>query len=58
MMLAFNGIIPPKEWCHDPNIRDLWKNTVAHYLKTHNIPVPNIWYDDYMKDEKRNPEFV
>ena len=33
MILANEGIIPPKEWIHNPNIGDLWKNTVASHLK-------------------------
>ena len=33
MLLANEGIIPPKEWIHNPNIGDLWKNTVASHLK-------------------------
>ena len=31
--LAKNGIFPPKEWHHDPNIRDKYGYTVADYLK-------------------------
>ena len=33
MKLAEHGIIPPKEWCHDPNIKDKWENTVANFLR-------------------------
>jgi len=32
MYLARNGIIPPKEWCHDPNITNSDGYTVAHKL--------------------------
>ena len=33
MYLAEKGIIPPKEWIHDPNIRNKYGDTVAHCLK-------------------------
>ena len=33
MILIRNGIIPPKEWIHDPNIKDKYNHTVAYYLK-------------------------
>ena len=29
MILVKQGIIPPKEWHHDPNIRDKYGHTVA-----------------------------
>ena len=32
MILALNGIIPSKEWHHDPNIKDNNNRTVAYYL--------------------------
>ena len=58
MYLAEKGIIPPKEWQHDPNIKDKWGKTVAYHLKYNNLPIPNEWYDDDMKNEKRNPDFI
>ena len=33
MIYAKNGIIPSKEWKHDPNIKDEYDNTVTDYLK-------------------------
>ena len=45
MKLVYNGIIPPKEWIHDPNIRDRWNKTVSYYLEENCLPIPNIWYD-------------
>ena len=50
MYLAEKGIIPPKEWQHDPNIKDKWGKTVAYHLKYNNLPIPNEWYDDSMKN--------
>ena len=32
MLLAYNDILPPKEWCHDPSITDINKCTVALLL--------------------------
>ena len=40
MMLAFNGIIPPKEWCHDPNIKDKYGYTVAMHLARNGKNIP------------------
>ena len=45
MLLASKGIIPPKEWIHDPNIRNFKNKTVSDLLKEKHIPVPNEWYD-------------
>ena len=50
MFLANKGIIPPKEWLHNPNITNRYNETVSDLLKGSNIPVPNEWYDDKMKD--------
>ena len=58
MLLAYNGIIPPKEWIHDPNIKNKRGDTVAYYLKKKNLPVSNKWYDESMKDKERNPDFI
>ena len=33
MKLVKDSIIPPKEWIHDPNIKDKFDNTVSYYLK-------------------------
>mgnify|MGYP005819128905 CR=1 FL=1 len=57
MLLASNGIVPPKEWVHDPNIKNTDNHTVAYYIN--NIfPVPNEWYDESMKNTPKHPEFV
>lgn len=58
MLLAYKGIIPPKEWNHDPNIKNKKNKTVADILKENHIPLPNEWYDDKMKYVKRNPKFI
>ena len=58
MLLVNNDIIPPKQWIHDPNIKNNRDYTVADYLKKKNLPVPNEWYNDIMKDKERNPEFI
>ena len=54
MILALNGIIPPKEWYHNPNIKcdfinkegKLIRGSVEDYLEYHNIPVPQEWQCD------------
>ena len=57
--MAENGIIPPKEWYHNPNIKNNYGWTVAHCLKLNNLPVPNEWYDDKeMTDKEKNPDFI
>lgn len=39
MIYASKGIMPPKEWEHDPNLKDKNNNTVALLLaKTSIIP--------------------
>ena len=58
MILIDNNIIPSKEWIHDPNIKDEYKDTVVDYFKLNKLPVPNEWYNDNMKDKERNPEFI
>ena len=32
MCLAVNGIVPPKEWEHDPGIKDENNHTVCYFL--------------------------
>ena len=58
MILVKERIIPPKEWIHDPNIKDKYNNTVANKLKYNNLPVPNEWYDEKMKNTLKNPYFI
>ena len=58
MYLANNKIIPPKEWIHDPNIKDEYNQTVADYLARNNFPISNEWYDETMKNKQKNPEFI
>ena len=55
--LADNDIIPPSQWIHDPNIKNKYYNTVASNLR-YNLPIPNEWYDESMKDKQKNPEFI
>lgn len=44
MFLADNGIIPPKEWIHKPNIKDNENNYTVAILLAHNgIIPPNCW---------------
>ena len=57
MIDAIQNRIPNKNNYHNPNIKDN-NNTVAHYLKYNNLPIPNAWYDDDMKNTPKNPEFV
>ena len=52
------GIFPPIEWLHDPNIKDNFGNTVADFLMSKDLPVPNEWYDESMINKKRNPDFI
>ena len=43
MWLASNGIIPSKEWHHDPNLRDTGDYTVAMILAYKGIVPPKEW---------------
>ena len=43
MILALNSIIPPKEWYHNPEIKDKDSNTVCYYLWDNGIIVPDNW---------------
>ena len=40
MFLAREGMIPPKDWIHDPNIKDLYGNTVEDHLLKNEKEVP------------------
>ena len=40
MILAYNGIIPPKEWEHDPKLTNKKDETVAIILLKKEIEVP------------------
>ena len=52
MLLAYNGILPPKEWCHDPSITDINKCTVAMILIRNGIIPPKEWiHDPNIKDK-------
>ena len=46
MYLAANGIIPPKEWIHDPALCDKNEYTVAMCLALNKIIPPKEWYHD------------
>ena len=41
--MAYNGIIPPSQWCHDPNIKNSDGKTVEYYLKLRGKTVSNEW---------------
>ena len=43
MWLAFRGIIPPKEWHHDPNLKVDDDITVATILALSGIVPPKEW---------------
>ena len=43
MMLARNGIIPPKEWIHHPEIKNTYNRTVAICLALAYIIPPKEW---------------
>lgn len=46
MLLANNGIEPPKEWSHDKDIKDNTGNTVAMYLAKNGKIIPKEWNHD------------
>jgi len=46
MILARNGIIPPKEWYHDPTLTNKNGYTVAEILIDNKIAPPGIWACD------------
>lgn len=46
MILVDNNIIPPKEWYHDPLLKDINDNTVAIILSSEGIIPPKEWIHD------------
>ena len=44
MWLAFKGIIPPKEWYHNPEIKNSYNDTVAILLAGNKIIPLHEWY--------------
>ena len=56
MLLAKDGIIPPKEWTHDPTIVNNHGKTVEKYLLENKKEVPEHWRikDDYDNPKKYN----
>lgn len=46
LYLADKGVIPPKEWCHDPLIVNEYGNTVAMKLALNKIEPPDEWVHD------------
>ena len=46
MYLANWGIIPPKEWIHNPNLQNEYGKTVAMKLAYHGIIPPEEWFHD------------
>ena len=49
LILAEKGILPPKEWEHDYNIKDDDGFTVEDYLEEKRLPIPNNWIRDETK---------
>ena len=43
MLLAFNGIIPPNDWYHKPELQDNHSYTVAMLLADNKIIPPKQW---------------
>ena len=43
MRLAFNKVIPPREWYHDPTLKESLGYTVAMYLADKGIIPPKEW---------------
>ena len=43
MNLANNKIIPPKEWQHSPELKNMLGETVATLLAKHKIIPPKEW---------------
>ena len=43
---------------YDGSVSSDDNNTVAYHLKLNNLPVPNEWYDDLMKNVPKNPDFI
>lgn len=43
MELAENGIMPPKEWLHNPLLKNYRGETVATILINNNILPPKEW---------------
>ena len=48
MMLADEGIMPPREWMHNYNIKDSYDYTLKDCLQEHNLVVPYHWNDNDM----------
>ena len=43
MFLASKGVIPSKEYQHDPNITNIDGKTVCYYLFNNGVKVPEEW---------------
>ena len=43
MILAKNGIIPPKEWEHEKSIEGNDGEYVLSLLRKNNLKVPEVW---------------
>ena len=50
MLLANNGIIPPRYWMHDIDLCDdsYYNRTLKTYLEDRKLPIPRHWSDDDM----------
>ena len=53
MYLSQKGIIPPKEWLHNPNIQNNYGNTVNMYLACNNISIPDELLKNYTQTNKK-----
>ena len=54
MILAKNGKDIPKEWQHDPELKNNYGNTVAMILARLNKEIPNEWkHDRYLRNNDR-----
>ena len=40
--------MPPKEWMHNYNIKNVDGKTLKDYLKEYNLPIPRHWHEDDM----------
>ena len=43
MILAKQEIMPPKEWMHNYDIKDINDKTLKDYLEDNYLPIPKHW---------------
>ena len=46
IILAENGIIPPRRWMHDNKIENNFGQTIGSLLQDNKLPVPKHWDND------------